>query len=491
MYAFVNDLLLFRTYQQLFQGDEMMKRSFRWYCLVALTGVLGPAGVAQDGIAPKRVGDNPPAETEGVLKHLSTLEELRSWNTSEELDTSNPGANLMGMSGMEGGADGAMGATGRQILLQQINALRSLLYAPDQDRKELEPMLRELLAEYFVADMEERLQEFDRVKAKVAQLESKLQTRLDRRYEVVELQLKQIFHKADGLDFSVPESANMGMGMGMGMDTGMGMGSVTSGSGSIGIGGEGGMPGMSEGSSAMTYPLGYDVGFGMTRYLRLPGKPLKLQDALGSYLELDANSYPTNNAAEINAGASDKEKLEALFLAMHGFYDIFDHFPAPMSRRDRSEKPHSWRVALLPLLGHAELYRQYRFDEPWDSESNLKLIEKMPAIFGSNDDSEAKSGKTPFQMLVGNGAAFNLNRPTGMNEITDGTSNTIGLVVAKTSVPWTKPEDVPFVPNATLSKLAPSKLIVMCDGKVRTLPAGGEQVLNGYATRAGGEVSLP
>jgi hypothetical protein len=387
-----------------------------------------------------------------------------------------------------------------------------MLNAPNQDRTELEPILREALAEYFILDMEERVREFDKIRARVVQMESKLQTRLDRRHELVEFQLKQMLNKADGLEFFVPDGSASGAGMPGGGLSGMMGGNMMSGGGaSMGSsGGPGkssgmssgmessvGLPGImdsgsgfaSGGSGGAVLPVetpGYDIGFGMTRYLRFPGKPLKPSDPLKIFLALDAKSDRENRFSKLDSGASDEEKLRLLLLAMHNFADIFKHFPAPANRRDRSEKPHSWRVALLPVLGHAELYKQYRFDEPWDSESNIKLVEKMPAVFGSKDPS-SKSGKTRFQMLVGNGAAFDVNRPTEFRDIADGTSNTIALAVASNTVPWTKPEDIQFVPNASLAKLAPSMLVGMCDGSVRKLPAGGEQVLTVFATRSGGE----
>lgn len=251
-------------------------------------------------------------------------------------------------------------------------------------------------------------------------------------------------------------------------------------------GGDMGMMGAAMGSGIPAVQ-GYDIGFGMTRYLRFPGKRLKPTDPLRTYLALDAKSDRENKLARLGSDASDEEKLKVLLLALHNFTDLFKHFPAPESRRYRSEKPHSWRVALLPILGHAELYKHYRFDQPWDSESNLKIIEKMPAVYGSKDDPSSSSGKTSFQMLVGGGAAFDLSGPTKMLNIHDGTSNTIALAVSNSSVPWTKPEDIQFVPNASLAKLAPSRLIGMCDGSVRKLPAGGEQMLTIFATRAGGE----
>ena len=158
--------------------------------------------------------------------------------------------------------------------------------------------------------------------------------------------------------------------------------------------------------------------------------------------------------------------------------------------QDRKELEPMLREALAEyfVLGHAELYQQYRFDEPWDSDNNIKLVEKMPAVFSSKSDHDAKKGMTSFQMLVGGGAAFDLSRPTQFIDITDGTSNTIALVVASQSVLWTKPEDVQFEPNNLLAKLAPSRLVAMCDGAVRTLPAEiTEHLFAIYATCAGGE----
>ncbi len=50
---------------------------------------------------------------------------------------------------------------------------------------------------------------------------------------------------------------------------------------------------------------------------------------------------------------------------------------------DKNGKPLlSWRVALLPYIEQDALYRQFKLDEPWDSEHNKKLIAQMPKIYG-------------------------------------------------------------------------------------------------------------
>ena len=95
----------------------------------------------------------------------------------------------------------------------------------------------------------------------------------------------------------------------------------------------------------------------------------------------------------------------------------------------------SWRVAILPLIEQEELYKQFKLDEPWDSEHNKKLIPKMPEVFmiPSSDEAVAKAGKTYYRL-------FDIGRKYKLGTIPDGTSNTICVVEAAEAVEWTKPE---------------------------------------------------
>jgi hypothetical protein len=54
-------------------------------------------------------------------------------------------------------------------------------------------------------------------------------------------------------------------------------------------------------------------------------------------------------------------------LAMHNFLDSRKHFPADRMLRDGSDNltpALSWRVELLPYLGHTALYKQFNRREP-------------------------------------------------------------------------------------------------------------------------------
>ena len=95
----------------------------------------------------------------------------------------------------------------------------------------------------------------------------------------------------------------------------------------------------------------------------------------------------------------------------------------------------SWRVAILPFIEQGELYKQFKLDEPWDSEHNKKLIPKMPEVFviPASDEAIAKAGKTYYRM-------FDIGREYKINTIPDGTSNTICVVEAAEPVEWTKPD---------------------------------------------------
>ena len=40
-------------------------------------------------------------------------------------------------------------------------------------------------------------------------------------------------------------------------------------------------------------------------------------------------------------------------------------------------------MLILPFLEEGELFNQFKLDEPWDSENNKKLIEKMPRVYAA------------------------------------------------------------------------------------------------------------
>lgn len=173
----------------------------------------------------------------------------------------------------------------------------------------------------------------------------------------------------------------------------------------------------------------------------------------------EKNVAPTVDSSNLplDSRAVTVRNLARLMLAMHNFHDTYEHFPAAIATRPpgnppRKVQPYSWRVAILPFVEAADLYEQYRFDEPWDSPDNLKLLEKMPAVY-RHPMAPKGSASAAYFGLVGPGTVFNDDDGSRISEILDGTSDTIVFVEAKRDIPWTKPEDVPYDPAKPLPDL--------------------------------------
>jgi hypothetical protein len=186
--------------------------------------------------------------------------------------------------------------------------------------------------------------------------------------------------------------------------------------------------------------------------------------------------------------------LRQMALAMHIHHDTTKSFPAAASY-DKEGKPLlSWRVHMLPYLEQQALYDQFHLDEPWDSEHNKTLIDKMPDIYRNpNDDSPSK---TNFLAVTGEGTVFADEKGISFADIRDGTSNTIMLVEANLdqSVIWTKPQDLVVNLDDPLKGLADFRpgggfLAVFADGAARYISGTVDKdTLKALFTRAGGEI---
>jgi RNA polymerase sigma factor (sigma-70 family) len=158
---------------------------------------------------------------------------------------------------------------------------------------------------------------------------------------------------------------------------------------------------------------------------------------------------------ERNADSAQRRRslnnLKQIMIALHNYHEANGHLPADI--RDKDGKPLlSWRVAILPYIEQDALYRQFRLDQPWDSEHNIKLLGKMPPIYRVGFEPK-DSSHTFYQVYSGPGAPFGAKEPVTLIHITDGTSNTLGVVEAGPAVPWSKPADLPYDPKKPLPKL--------------------------------------
>ena len=198
-------------------------------------------------------------------------------------------------------------------------------------------------------------------------------------------------------------------------------------------------------------------------------------------------------AREAARRMSASNNLKQIGLAMHNYHSAYRHLP-PRAITDDSGKPLlSWRVALLPFLEQQPLYEQFRLDEPWDSDHNRALLEKMPELYRDPSVS-TDPGHTVFQVPLGEDYLFGKSEPTRFRDVTDGLSNTIMVVEAdqKSAVPWTAPRDVqidPDDPLATMGHTHPGGFhVLFADGAVKFITHSIDtELFKAMLTRAGDE----
>jgi len=105
----------------------------------------------------------------------------------------------------------------------------------------------------------------------------------------------------------------------------------------------------------------------------------------------------------------------------------------------------SWRVLILPYLGAdaKALYEEFALDEPWDSEHNQSLLEKIPDVYQRYGDAEP--GMTRVVVLLGEESYFDdSGGGKNRNELTlaEGANpdELALLMTSATLVPWTSPD---------------------------------------------------
>ena len=199
----------------------------------------------------------------------------------------------------------------------------------------------------------------------------------------------------------------------------------------------------------------------------------------------------TKQLGSAGSTANNNNNLRQIGLAMHAYHDAHSTFP-PAAICDKKGRPLlSWRVAILPYIEQDALYKQFRLDEPWDSEHNKALINKMPAAYALKD--LKPNGKTHYRVFTGPTAVFDLLQSSTIAQIADGSSNTVMVVESADATEWTKPDDIEYDAKLPIEKLLrfvdDKTTVAMCDGSVRSIKKGlGDKTWRMLIERADGNV---
>jgi hypothetical protein len=200
---------------------------------------------------------------------------------------------------------------------------------------------------------------------------------------------------------------------------------------------------------------------------------------------------------EAPARSQSQNDLKRIGLAMHIYNDDKGTLPPAAIASKDGQLLLSWRVLILPYLEEGNLYNEFHLDEPWDSPRNLRLLPRMPKPYASRSRRDtSKPYTTHYQVFVGRGTAFERGRGLRLKDgFPDGNSNTLLVVEATGTVPWTKPADLPYEPGQPLpelgSLLPDSFLALMVDGSMRQIQRDvREETLRGLVTRNGETLDL-
>jgi hypothetical protein len=190
--------------------------------------------------------------------------------------------------------------------------------------------------------------------------------------------------------------------------------------------------------------------------------------------------------------------LRQIALAMHIYHENKKTFP-PAYIASKDGKPLlSWRVAILPYLDQQALYDEFHLDEPWNSPHNIKLLDRMPAVYRCPAGGLLPPLTTYFAPR-GPRTMFPGAQGVGVRDVTDGTSNTILVIDGSVTRPadWTEPRDweVGEAPNinTAMSEFHVDRcLAAFADGSVHAFPRKiAPEVFKALLTRDGGEVIKP
>jgi hypothetical protein len=195
--------------------------------------------------------------------------------------------------------------------------------------------------------------------------------------------------------------------------------------------------------------------------------------------------------------------LRQIAEALMVYRDEHRTFPPAFVADAQGRPMHSWRVLILPQLGHQDLYARYRMDEPWDGPYNRELLVDMPGEYGcqSPDGLRAAPGITSVAAVTGSGTLWPGATTVHPGEIGqgDGAAATVLLTeCGGANIPWMQPRDVPAAEFAALMQSAPAvnaslgrprgRYIALADGSAVLVAASTDAAkLTALTTVAGGE----
>jgi hypothetical protein len=223
-------------------------------------------------------------------------------------------------------------------------------------------------------------------------------------------------------------------------------------------------------------------------------------------------------AREAARRTQSTNNLKQIGLALHNYHATFNNFPAGTHENEKlkPEQRLSWQADILPYLDQAGVYNRIDFERAWDDDANADVVKIEIPVYHNPSLTVAPNGKIGLTHYVGlagigpdgpllpvdNAKAgfFGYDRATRVENITDGTSNTMGVCDASKGLgPWAAggPSTIrpltkkPYIngPDGLGGVHRGGMSVLMIDGSVRFISEHiNPDVLDALVTIAGGEV---
>jgi len=203
---------------------------------------------------------------------------------------------------------------------------------------------------------------------------------------------------------------------------------------------------------------------------------VRLFVAIAAFVALVAFAVPAVRSALRSAREAARRSqcvnmLGQIGLGVFNYHDQFRFLPPARTGGlgAKDQPPCSWRVLITPFFTSSPFYMLYRQDEPWSSESNLKLSARLQHLYHCPSDASAVA-MTSYVAVVGPRTAWPGETPRRCDlfpysplapqqaweppmtmasgprpDFSRGTSNTVLLVeVANSGIHWMEPRDLEF-----------------------------------------------
>jgi|GEM_PF-2759303 len=118
------------------------------------------------------------------------------------------------------------------------------------------------------------------------------------------------------------------------------------------------------------------------------------------------------------------------------------HWPPAYVADENGVPEHSWRVLILEYTNRKDLFDRYRFDKPWDSPFNQKLVNQMPSFYGCTNHT-TRPGHTRFSEVIGPNTVWKSDGEFEPGRTLFGFRFPLTAMVCESfeEIPWTKPTD--------------------------------------------------